>query len=370
MGLPEDAGGWISGGPSALVMREHLAPVEGANEPFFPPTYARKQVDKAAKKRGANEPFSPPTYAGTGSDGSSYCIDTLSDGTRICLVDSVGSQANRMEPVFMRPPYDSLVPQITITAGKQKRNLCEVGHRAGDALLRHSDVYPRVSQAFSTLKSQSDARELARVAPTSLVFGVWDSRKSQVKAPRIVSSVIRAYDVEELTRSAQYFPPVDYREEDLLGDNPSENDKRSKVGFNEAPATNQPGGVIAKSGIRRDVVVNLVALRRLHGGDETDALRKYILGLSLVAATSASDLYLRQGCVLSRDPEKPEPSWEAVHSDGKRESIELAKSAVDEFAAAAAAEFGVGENEDAGFNVDSAKNEMEEFKKGKPQKKK
>ena len=347
MPLSTDADEWVSGGPSALVMREHLAPVEGANEPFL-----------------------PPTYAGTGSEGSSYCIDTLSDGTRICLVDSVGSQANRMEPVFAKPPHAGLVPQITITADAQKRNLCEVGHRAGDALLRHSDIYPRVSKALDALKSRNDARELAKVAPTSLVFGVWDSRNTQVKAPRIVSSVIRAYDIEELTRSAQYFPPVDYREENLLGDNPAENDERSEFGFNEAPATGQPGGIIARGGIRRDVVVNLVALRRLSGGDETSALRKYILGLSLVAATAASDPYLRQGCILSRDPEKPEPSWAAVHPDGRRDAIDLSQSAACEFAEAAAAEFGVGEGGDARFIVESARKELAESKKGKPRKKK
>ena len=347
MPRPKDADDWVGGGPSALVMREHLAPVEGAGDPFF-----------------------PPTYAGTGSDGSSYCIDTLSDGTRICLVDSVGSQANRMEPVFAKPPYDSLVPQITITAGTQKRNLCEVGHRAGDALLRHSDIYPRVSKALAALKDDGDARELARVAPTSLVFGVWDSRKTQVKAPRIVSSVIRAYDIEELTRSAQYFPPVDYREKNLLGDDPSENEKRSEFGFNEAPATNQPGGIIAKGGIRRDVVVNLVAMRRLSGGDETAALRKYVLGLSLVAATAAPDLYLRQGCILARDPEKPEPSWAAVHPDGRRDAIDLPQNAVDEFAKAAASKFVVGDSADATFNVKSAEGEIAESKKGKPKKKK
>lgn len=348
MPFPKDADGWIDGGPSALVMKEHLAPVEGADDPFFPPTYA-----------GASS-----------SDDSTYCIDTMSDGTRICLIDSVGSQANRMEPIFMEPPYASLVPQITITADTQKCNLCEVGHRAGDALLRHSDVYPRISKALDILKSENDARELAKVAPTSLVFGVWDSRKTQVKAPRIVSSVIRAYNVEELTRSAQYFPPVDYREENLLGDNPSETDKRSKVGFNEAPATGKPGGIIAKGGIRRDVVVNLAALRKLYGGKETSVLRKYILGLALVSATASSDLYLRQGCVLTRDAGKPEPVWEAVYSDGRREAVDLSQDAVKEFATAAAAKFGVGESQDGRFDVKSAKKEMEEFKKGKPQKKK
>ena len=347
MTILKDSDGWMNEGPSALVMKEHLVPAEGANEPFFPPTYA----------------------GATSSDKSSYCIDTLSDGTRTCLIDSVGSQANRMEPLFMKPPYDRLIPQITVTADTQKRNLCEVGHRAADALMRHSGVYPRIAEALDTLKNKNDARQLAKVAPTSLVFGVWDSRKTQVKIPRIVSSVIRAHDIEELTRSAQYFPPLDYREENLLGDDPAETEKRSQVGFNENPATGNPGGIIAKGGIRRDVVVNLAALRKIHGGDETTTLRKYIFGLSLVAATATTDLYLRQGCILCRDQEKPEPTWESVYPDGRREVLEMPREMVDEFAATVATEFGVGENEDAEFSVESAKKEMKEFK-GKAQKKK
>jgi CRISPR-associated protein Csb1 len=36
----------------------------------------------------------PPTYADIG-----YNIDLLSDDTKVCTIDSVGSEANRMEPV-------------------------------------------------------------------------------------------------------------------------------------------------------------------------------------------------------------------------------------------------------------------------------
>lgn len=320
---------------------------------------------------GAGEPFFPPTYAGTGSDGSSYCIDALQDGTKVCLIDSVGSQANRMEPLFMTERYSGLVPQITITAGQQKVNLCEVGHRAGDALLRHSDVYGRISEALRSYKAEGDASALAKVAPTSLVFGVWDSRSTQVKAPRIVSSVIRAYDIDELSRSAQYFPPVDYREDDLLGDvsNTAENDTRSEYGFNEAPSTGQPGGVIARGGIRRDVVVNLVALRRISGSGDAAALRKYILGLALVAATSATDLYLRQGCNLTRDPEKGVPTWEAVHPDGRRETVSLDPDEAAGFAEAAAKSFGVGEGAEATFRLDSAQKELKDSKSKSKKKK-
>lgn len=334
MPLPESAEEWVVGGPSALVMREYLMPVEGADAPFF-----------------------PPTFAGTGDEGSSYCIDTLKDGTLVCLIDTVGSQANRMEPLFMTEPYKGLVPQITITtADGQARNLCELGHRAGDAFLRHSDIYSHFSSALQALKKDKNAAPLARVAPTSLVFGVWDSRETQVKVPRIVSSVIRAYDIDELTRSAQYFPPVNYRTDELLGEtsNKADNDRRSQEGFNENPSTNTPGGIVARGGIRRDVVVNLAALRKLSGGGEDVALRKYVLGLALVSATCAADMDLRQGCNLTRDPAKGAPAWEAVHPDGRREKVELDCKQAKAFAEEAAAAFGVGDEMSGAFKKDLA----------------
>lgn len=57
----------------------------------------------------------PPTYADIG-----YNIDPLADGKKVALVDSVGSQANRMEPVFKSTatePTKWLVPQIQIALG-------------------------------------------------------------------------------------------------------------------------------------------------------------------------------------------------------------------------------------------------------------
>ena len=48
------------------------------------------------------------------------------------------------------------------------------------------------------------------------------------------------------------------------------------------------------------MTVNLVALRGLRGeGDAgTAAIRKYLLGLALVAATADIELFLREGCLL------------------------------------------------------------------------
>ena len=52
--------------------------------------------------------------------------------------------------------------------------------------------------------------------------------------------------------------------------------------------------------IEREVTVNLVALRGLRGAsdDETRAMRLYLLGLSLMAATAETELFLREGCLL------------------------------------------------------------------------
>lgn len=102
-------------GPVALHLRQVLLPVE-------------------ADKEGRGVIF-PPTYADIG-----YNVDTLADGTRVATIDTVGSQANRLEPIFKSTgkndkgeelnPLASLVPQIEIVlpktaGGKKGFNLAE-----------------------------------------------------------------------------------------------------------------------------------------------------------------------------------------------------------------------------------------------------
>src|SRR5262249_15008807 len=89
-------------GPVALHIREKILPVEIGDGPFpviFPPTYAMDE----------RRAFAP------------YAIDELSDGTKVVQIDSVGAQANRMEPLFKRAkpgqpenPLATLVPQVDI----------------------------------------------------------------------------------------------------------------------------------------------------------------------------------------------------------------------------------------------------------------
>ena len=295
-------------GPVALTLRQKYLPVEGADSVIFPPTYA----------------------------GIGYNVDTLSDGTKVATIDSVGAQANRMEPLFKavaggepENPRAALVPQVTITYGNDKSvSLLEAGHRLGDALVRSTDeLAEEANRAFRTFLDNDDACAIARLAPTSLVFGVWDSRDTLAKLPRIVQSVIRAWDIDDLKRSAQYNPPVDYAELEVFSEDEKkkqEGDEKSplaKRGFVHVPAIRKHGGIVVHGEIRRDTTVNLIALRRLCGDDGT-ALRRYVLGLSLVAATAPLDGFLRQGCLITLDLDAP-GAWVSVGRDGVREAVAL-----------------------------------------------
>src|SRR5581483_7969131 len=124
-----------------------------------------------------------------------YNIDPLGDPDdpktpRVAIIDTVGSQANRMEPLFKKSngqdtSYSRLVPQIEIKAGNKIVNLLDAGHRAADAIARYSELGPKLREAFDTYRESGDATELGKLAPTSLVFGAWDSRDTQAKLPRL-----------------------------------------------------------------------------------------------------------------------------------------------------------------------------------------
>lgn len=321
-------------GAVALHLRQALLPVEGRGSVIF-----------------------PPTYADVG-----YNIDELSDGTKVAAIDSVGAQANRMEPVFLRArvgepdnPRGRLVPQIEIKYGNEKTvSILEAGHRLGDAIMRSTELRGEARAAFEAFLDRNDVEPLAKLAPTSLVFGVWDSRDTLAKLPRVVQSTIRAEDVDELKRSAQYNPALDYAELEVFSDAEKEkaqdNPKSplAQRGFVHVPAVGTHGGVIARGAIRRDVTVNLIALRRLDGGNGR-ALRRYILGLALVAATAPMDGFLRVGCLLTLDPDEP-GVWHRVSRNGDRASVTLEENLAFRYAQNAAAAFGVGADRSVAFD--------------------
>lgn len=355
-------------GPAALVIREWLTPVEGADGVLFPATFAAGDNFPG----GYNIDVYPddkdvgPSVAAMIKDGKlKPNIDAFPASKNVCLVDSVGSQANRIEPLFGTEKYKHLVPQIAVTAGGKEVSILEAGHRAGDAIVRCSSLQQELQDAFKTLL-KGDAEKLAKIAPTSLVFGVWDSRDTQAKLPRLIASTIRAFDVRKLTRGAVYSVPINYAALDVFSEEEkakAEGDPKNplaKRGFVNALASATHGGVIADGGVRRDATLGLAALRLLHvGSDEkkTLALRRYVFGLALVAFMHNPSGYLRQGSLLVLDPSKPREFVE-VHPTGERKPATITHDDALKYATAAAREFGVGDSRTVPFEAERAKRDV------------
>jgi CRISPR-associated protein Csb1 len=302
----------------------------------------------------------------------------------VALVDSVGSQANRLEPIFKEQfqhqdlkgevnGRDWLVPPVEFvlrsedcgecdvcknpkrkkndtcqSPRKETRSIFDLAHRSADAVVHASPTLAtEIEKAFRTLKQTGDAGPLCAVAPTSLVFGVWDSRGgSNEKRPRLVRSLIRAWDVDVLHAAAQFNSVWKLLDDSQKEELAAESAKKGRagladIGFKDAPATFRKtekiskfrdgspnpearilGGVLVRGQIERAVTVNLVALRGVHGQDdaETLAIRKYLLGLSLLVATTDVDLFLREGCNLRF---ADDDAWFEVPRRGKPQQVDL-----------------------------------------------
>jgi CRISPR-associated protein Csb1 len=341
-------------GAVALHLKQKLLPVEGEGGVIFPPTYAD----------------------------IGYNIDTLSDGTKVATIDSVGSQANRMEPIFKTLANEKgqkLVPQIEIvlheTKGedsyKEKRSLLDLAHRSADAVVQSSPTLSvDVARAFQAIRRTGDAGLLCALAPTSLVFGVWDSRGGTgEKRPRLVRAIIRAWNVETLHAAAQFTSIskalTEEQREELKKEAKAKKKDLSAAGLADAPATFRKvgqnaakymqefrdgtpnperrvlGGTLAQGRIEREVTVNLVALRGIRGKDtETEHIHKYLLSLSLLAATAEIDLFLREGCHLRY---AGEDEWHSVPRRGDPMLVDLgspeAQALIREYAFVAAERF-------------------------------
>ncbi|MFM2415352.1 MAG: hypothetical protein RL385_75 [Pseudomonadota bacterium] len=318
---------------AAIVIRERLRPVQGARGVFFPPTFAASgrgksdyQLDWFAPRD--EERRTPEEAAKAGVIANR------------CTVDSVPSQANRLEARLLKYSGTS-IPKVTISGsrvGQGSIDLLEVGHRVGDAVVRYSkngdkdgfEPFEAALQAYV----KGDAAPLAKLAPTSLVFGHWDSRDSATKkstkskARRLIRSEIVAFNVQKVTKRSQYWSSIDPEVSQELGqilkeakeaaqDNPESKNPASQLGMTDVPAPESPGGVIAFGPIERTAIIALSGVRALAtfkpaadsgvteiDADKTLALRRYLFALALASAADPGVWDLREGCILVRESTK------------------------------------------------------------------
>jgi CRISPR-associated protein Csb1 len=366
--------------PVAITLTEVLESSEGKDAIIFPPTFAVKGVQHPYQIDKLDDKLNPQEAEKAGFEANN------------CLVDSVGSQANRMESVFKHPPLSELVPQITVRLNDGVEvNLLDVGHRVADGAVRFSELRGEVTTAIEALRDSADAEPLARLSPTALIFGFWDSRPNTTmyKFGRMLSSTIRATNVAVVKRSAQFNPAFDpallgladelpegeTEVQDSSGKAADRKDPLSQLGLNFAPSVNTHGGVRVFGRIVRRTQINLVRLRALavtKGGEideaETLKLRRYILGLALVAARVQTNYDLREGCLLRC----VQTQGQLVHSDNESGPFQWEHGDVYAYAKEAAREFGVGSPREVRFDAKAAREGVEGVKKAakeKPSKK-
>ena len=309
---------------------------------------------------GAGDKVFPPTYEG-GKYATEERIDPATGEVRQCvLLDSVQSQANRMELALLeahragtvllpllvtRFDQGELLKKFTVTS-------LEAPHRVADALFRDSllnGAIFRKSEKGSTLDN-SDVRNatgLFGLCPTALVFGLWDSTGPRgglgCKFQRAIVSEIVGYDAAMGNRTSSRIDPAEI----VLGAGPlyerkSESDnapdwtwdkdegkKKLKTGRpsevnhgNVTPTISEGGFTISRA--RQTTTLSLAVLRRLRfplngAADSVQdidlAARTALAALGLAAGSLARvDTDLRSRCQLFAERE---PTWELLDRPGE-----------------------------------------------------
>ena len=282
----------------ALQYRQRLEPVDGRDTAVYPPTYA-------------------PPPDGPRPD-TPYPISVLHDGTRVVSLDSIQSQANRMENTFGTDgDLNSFVPKVGVrvrraadpTSSAMAKHVTELGHRIADAAIRATAHAEDIRRAFNAY-ADADCLPMARLCPTALLYGAWDSRDTRVKIPRLVRAEIVARDVHPLSRPAQYTGA--FSREDL---GMSEKDWDTKVGrkgsrasvagYAHSPSDGHGrGGVAVRGEMFQSAVIHLGALSELRRRAVGEELHRYLLCLALAALLDprgGRDYNLRSGCWLMPD---------------------------------------------------------------------
>ena len=330
---------------------------------------------------GPGDKVFPPTYEG-GHYATEDRVNPETGEVRKCvLLDSVQSQANRMELALLEAHRQTRVQLPLVDARFDQEPLLkkfsvtslEAPHRIADALFRdslHDGVIFRKSEKGRLLDTADvrNATAMFGLCPTALVFGLWDSTGPRgglgAKFQRALVSEIVGYDAVPGRKTASRIDPAMI----MLGAGPlygrkstsdsapdwtlDEKAGSKKLGKDGKPSEANHGNVtpsIADGGFTiskavQTTVLSLAALRRLRfpldGAPNSDsevdaAARTTLAALGLAAAALAQgDVDLRSRCQLF--PQQA-PVWELLDRPGETptkyelgpdEAITLLKEAI------------------------------------------
>jgi len=222
------------------------------------------------------------------------------------------------------------VPDVRVVAGAREVRVADLGHRIADAAIRSTCLAEDIHAAFEAY-DHGNAGPIARLCPTALIYGAWDSRDTRVKIPRAIRSEVIARDVDVFTRSAQFAGTFSKDELDipaaLATARRGQKSPAARAGLVQVPAVNEHGGVMVHGEIYQSVAVHLAALMQM-GRDGREALPPYLLALALAALLDergGRNYMLRTGCWLAPTGE---PRVALVSSSGRRVDFTLDRGRV------------------------------------------
>ena len=326
---------------------------------------------------GVGDKIFPPTYPGEGrNDPPRHVFEKRHvDGDEVwaVLIDSVQSQANRLEEALLDAARDGLkLPFVTVDFSAanldpvREITSLDAPHRVYDAILRdsqlgderfmHSEHGKRLASA-----SPADATALLELSPSALVFGAWHSQGGGgglgAKFSRTLVSEIMGVrvPVEEVAnqRTGEVVPrswgrrtgsrvdplgvlrkvkvfksPTDWSTTKEGAGKGGKEVRPSEINHSNIAPTVQPLGVTCAHAEHRSVI-SFAALRRLHfGSEERNAAGRTLVALIGLFALMEQDCRgyaLRSRCDLVCDGAAP---WELVHADGSTEAINLDRSEI------------------------------------------
>lgn len=340
---------------AALRRRQKLQPVGGPGDKIFPPTYPGERDND------------PPRHV--------YERRRLNGRDVWCvLIDSVQSQANRLEECLLEAIRDGLpIPHVEVDFsnaeldGITRITSLDAPHRVYDAIFRDSlltggesgENKPFMESAVGqrlAKASAEDASALLEISPTALLFGAWHSTGQGgglgAKFARCLVSEIMGIDVpvDELVnqrtgeinartagrRTGSRIDPLGVlrRVEIFKGENGWSTTEKgaggnakqvrpSEINHGNIAPSIQPLGITCDYA-EHSFVLSFAALRRLRFGEpKKDAAgRSLLAALGLVALTEqdARGYALRSRCDLVCEGRVP---LELVHPDGATEGVEI-----------------------------------------------
>ncbi len=336
---------------AAIRSVRRLQPAGGPGDKIFPPSYPGARDDDPA----------PHVFETRRIDGMDV---------RCVLIDSVQSQANRLEEALLRLIRAGRIslPYLFVDFTGQKTKLAidekmgvkfgqgkeydlsdlgeitslEAPHRVFDAIFRDAELDGKpfsespLADRLRTAKPQN-AGALFDASPTALLFGAWNSTGGGglgAKFTRCVVSEVIGVGAALGKKTSSRIDPLGIRAEARVLGGPSDwvvaknlkgekNLKPSRINHSNIKPEVVPGGVTIDYALHT-AVITCAGLRRLtfRGVKDEVAGRAVLAALGLVALTELDHqgYSLRSRCDLVGDGDPP---FELVRADGSTEPVGL-----------------------------------------------